>query len=66
MSDFHASIQVYDFMSYVYVGCNVFDFDEPIGLDRRVVWLKEVLPSEGVQDPRDWLKDALILLLERL
>jgi hypothetical protein len=65
-SDYHASITVYDFLSDVYIGCRVFDLHNPVGPSRLSLEVSEVLPGEGVSDPREWLRDCLLALLEAI
>lgn len=66
MSDLHASITCYDFMSDVYVGVRVFDCRSTDSAHSAVLATQETFPGEGQDDPREWLRDCLITLLEAL
>jgi hypothetical protein len=64
MSDLHASVTMYDFLSDIYVGLRVYDLHEPVGPSRLVFEAAEVFPGEGVDDAHDWVRNCLIALVE--
>lgn len=66
MSDFHAVVTVYDFLSDVYIGLRVYDLHQPTGPSRLVLEVSEVLQGEGNSEPREWALDNLLALVETL
>lgn len=66
MCDMHAVVNVYDFMSDVYIGARVYDLDERAGASRLVHETVLLIPGAGVDQGRKWLRDALVELVETL
>lgn len=66
MCDMHARIMAYDLLGSVAVVASVRDLDCAAGDGRRALETSVVIQGEGIDEPRQWLKDALIALLETL
>jgi len=66
VSDFHASITVYDFLSDIYIGLRVYDCRADIGPSRLVLEGQILATGEGESNPAKWLRDALLDVIETL
>lgn len=66
MCDMNANIMVYDCLGDVVVVARVLDVDLPRGHPDRDLELSLVLPGEGISEPRKWLRNALVELVEAL
>jgi len=66
MSHFIANISFYDCMSEVMLAATVHDLDGPEGSLERVLTCSDQVPGTGEANPREWLRDALVALLEVL
>jgi len=64
MTHFIASISAYDALDQVVVGVHMVDAHGYLGTRIPVYQVTTTIPSEGQDDSREWLKDALIALLE--
>lgn len=64
---YEAHISVYDVMDQISVGCVVRDTYTPTGeRPELVLSVGTILRGEGISDPREWLRDALVGILEVL
>ncbi len=62
-----ASVHVYDVMDQVWVGATIRDHSTIVGEGAvEVLALSDTFAGVGEPDPREWLRDALIGLLETL
>lgn len=65
MSHFIASIHAYDVMSHVYVVVDVRDVDRQNEEGGTAVYhAQTTFPGVGESDPRHWLEDVLVGLME--
>lgn len=64
---YSASLYAYDVMSNVQVGCRVISqVQAPGGAIETVLEASTTFSGVGEPDPRQWLEDVLVALLERL
>lgn len=66
MSALIGTLQVFDCLSDVHVVYRVVDYDGFTGTHELVATGYVDLQGEGISDPREWLRDALVGLLETL
>jgi hypothetical protein len=64
---YEARLSAYDVMDQVHVGCNVRATEGELWAPAvEVLLVTTTIRGEGISDPREWLRDALIALLETL
>lgn len=64
---YEAHVSAYDVMDQISVGCVVRDIYGATGERPEVVLaVGTILRGEGISDPREWLRDALVAILEVL
>lgn len=64
---YEARVTAYDMLDQVTVSARVWDFHESqVGDERDYHWFTTTVEGEGEEDPREWLKAALIALLEEM
>lgn len=64
---YEARITAFDLLDQVHVALVVVDTSRPAEEGARtVLTLVDTLQGEGVSDPREWTRDALVSLLEAL
>lgn len=64
---FIATVQAYDALDQVYATAQVKQYaDYEEGPCQTVMLVAATFPGEGLTDPRAWLQDVLVSLLERL
>lgn len=64
---FTATITCYDVMDNVGISANVYSYGSDPSTRAECVYHKvTTVQGEGVDSPREWLKDALVALLETL
>lgn len=64
---YEAKISAYDALDQVLVGASVYDTHQwPDGGTGLCLSVSSAVPGEGVDDAREWLRDALVALLECL
>jgi hypothetical protein len=64
---YEARITAYDLFDQVAIGARVWDSHETEGVKGLdLVWVTTTFPGEGQTDPRRWLAEALVALLEQL
>lgn len=61
-----AEIRAYDCLTEVVVTARIFTADHTAETKATVLEVNTQIPGEGVTDSREWLRDALIGLLESL
>lgn len=64
---YEAHLSAYDVMNYVYVGVSVNrQEDPPSGVQEQALHLTATVAGVGETDVREWLRDALVTMLEAL
>ena len=64
---YETRLTAYDMLDQVVVGCVVWDSTESAGgVDGAVLVAGTSFAGQGETDPRTWLKDALVAMIERL
>ena len=66
MTHYIANISFYDCMGDVMLGCTVHDLDGPDGTLTQVLTCGDQVQGTGEDNPREWLRDALVAMLEVL
>ena len=67
MSQLSATVHIYDVMTNVFLTCDVREYSpEPDKGSRPVITFQHTIPGVGETDPREWLRDALIGIVEAL
>jgi hypothetical protein len=63
---FVAHVHLLDLLDQIVIYAEVLSGDDPAATLEPVLKLSTSLQGEGVTDPREWLADALVALVERV
>jgi len=64
---YEARVTAYDMLDQVTVTARVWDFTESqVGDERDYTWITTTVEGVGESDARQWLRDALVALLEEV
>jgi len=66
MTDMHLQIHAYDCLDRVACSVFLYDLDQPAGDDRLALGLVTTVRGCGEDDPKVWVSDALLAILEAL